>query len=65
MTPRIPKVFISYSHDSDEHAARVLVWPIACGRKYWLHPDRYYEDNPPPEGCTIWMMVGSRMPILC
>jgi hypothetical protein len=49
-----PTVFISYSHDSDEHSARVLALAdrligdgIAC------RLDRY--EPSPPEGWPVWM----------
>jgi hypothetical protein len=53
-TERKPTVFISYSHDSEEHAARVLALAdrlIADGVDCIL--DQYEGD--PPEGWPRWM----------
>ena len=51
-----PKVFISYSHDSDAHAERVLALADRLrGEGIDCILDRYREDNPPPEGWTVWM----------
>jgi hypothetical protein len=56
MTPlsSLPKVFISYSHDSREHADRVFAfaerlreWGVDC------HLDQY--ETSPPEGWPRWM----------
>ena len=50
----MPKVFISYSHDSSEHAARVLALAdhfIQDGLDCILDQ---YEGNP-PEGWPLWM----------
>jgi hypothetical protein len=52
-------VFISYSHDSDEHRERVLRLSErlrADGIATIL--DRYFERGSPPEGWPRWMMNG-------
>jgi hypothetical protein len=53
--PKSPSVFLSYSHDSDEHAARVLALadtPCAGGIDVIL--DRYVHPAP-EEGWPRWM----------
>ena len=57
MTTHNPKVFISYSHDSGEHRARVMSLAerlrndgIDC------QIDRYFEDEPPAQGWDRWML---------
>ena len=50
-----PRVFLSYSHDSDEHAYRVLALADAlcdCGIDVFL--DRYVHPAP-AEGWPRWM----------
>ena len=50
-----PKVFISYSHDSDEHANRVLVLADAlCDGGIDVILDRYVHPAP-AEGWPLWM----------
>lgn len=52
-------VFISYSHDSDEHRDRVLALSErlrADGIETML--DRYVERGSPPEGWPRWMLNG-------
>lgn len=54
-----PRVFISYSHDSDEHRERVLGLSErlrADGIETIL--DRYIERGSPPEGWPRWMLNG-------
>lgn len=53
-TPKPPRAFISYSHDSAEHAQRVLALADqlrADGVEAWV--DRYIQD--PEEGWISWM----------
>ncbi len=53
---RPPRAFISYSHDSPEHRARVLALALelrAGGVDCEL--DQFHEDEPPPEGWPAWM----------
>jgi hypothetical protein len=54
MTAAPPKVFISYSHDSDEHAARVRKLANEL-RRDGVHAiiDQYFTS--PPEGWPAWM----------
>lgn len=58
MTDQLPlSVFISYSHDSDEHRERVLGLSErlrADGIETIL--DRYVESGSPPEGWPRWML---------
>ena len=50
-----PRVFLSYSHDSDEHAARVLALADAlCDRGIDVILDRYVHPAP-DEGWPRWM----------
>ena len=50
-----PRVFISYSHDSDEHAARVLALADSfCDRGIDVILDRYIHPAP-AEGWPRWM----------
>lgn len=60
MTDQLPlSVFISYSHDSDEHRERVLGLSErlrADGIETIL--DRYVERGSPPEGWPRWMLNG-------
>ena len=50
-----PRVFISYSHDSDEHAARVLALADAlCDGGINVILDRYVHPAP-AEGWPRWM----------
>lgn len=60
MTDQWPlSVFISYSHDSDEHRERVLGFSErlrADGIETIL--DRYVESGSPPEGWPRWMLNG-------
>ncbi len=60
MTDQSPlRVFISYSHDSDEHRERVLQLSErlrADGIETIL--DRYVERGSPPEGWPRWMLNG-------
>ncbi len=52
-----PRVFISYSHDSDEHALRVarLSASLRCDSiDVWLDQ---YEGGGPPEGWREWMQA--------
>ena len=52
--PFIPRVFISYSHDSDEHMRRVLsVGNRLCEDGVDAHLDQY--EVAPPEGWIAWM----------
>jgi SEFIR domain len=56
MTPSPPRVFISYSHDSPEHAERVLALAQRLredGVDAWI--DRY-ENGTPEEGWPRWML---------
>ena len=55
--PLPPSIFISYSHDSDEHQERVLGLSErlrADGIETIL--DRYVESGSPPEGWPRWML---------
>lgn len=50
-----PKVFISYSHDSDDHREFVLQFT----ERLWndgidCEIDQFYEDNPPDDGWPTW-----------
>lgn len=60
MTDQLPlSIFISYSHDSDEHRERVLGLSErlrADGIETIL--DRYVESGSPPEGWPRWMQNG-------
>lgn len=50
------KVFISYSHDSEQHrsnALRLADRLNLLGIECWI--DRYVEDNPPERGWPNWM----------
>ncbi len=50
-----PKVFVSYSHDSDEHADRVLALSDAlCRDRCDVLLDRYFHRGP-EEGWPLWM----------
>ena len=50
-----PRVFVSYSHDSDEHADRVLAMADAlCDDGIDVILDRYVHP-PPAEGWPLWM----------
>ena len=50
-----PRVFLSYSHDSDEHADRVLALADAlCDRGIDVILDRYVHPAP-AEGWPRWM----------
>jgi hypothetical protein len=50
-----PRVFISYSHDSDEHAARVLALAVAlCDHGIDVILDRFVHPAP-AEGWPRWM----------
>src|SRR5579872_1631677 len=52
--PMPPKVFISYSHDSDEHAQRVLALADALREdEIEVVLDQY--DQAPKEGWPLWM----------
>ena len=54
MKQRSPEVFISYSHDSPEHADRVLAFANqlrADGVEAILDQ---FEEFGPPEGCPRW-----------
>jgi hypothetical protein len=54
--PEPTKVFISYSHDSDEHAARVLDLANAMRRDGSdVILDRYLQPRGPEEGWPLWM----------
>src|SRR5512135_1392410 len=51
-----PRVFLSYSHDSDEHAARVLDLANALRRDGSdVILDRYLQPRGPEEGWPLWM----------
>ncbi|MGO8673401.1 MAG: toll/interleukin-1 receptor domain-containing protein [Capsulimonadaceae bacterium] len=55
--PVRPTVFISYAHESDDHAARVLAFAdqlVADGIDVLL--DQY--DPNPAEGWPVWMQLG-------
>ncbi len=53
------KVFISYSHDSDEHRERVLALSERLRRDgIQTILDRYVEKGSPPEGWPRWMLNG-------
>lgn len=57
--PSPPCVFISYSHDADDHRERVLALSErlrADGIETIL--DRYVERGSPPEGWPRWMLNG-------
>ena len=48
-----PRVFLSYSHDSDEHAARVLALADAlCDRGIEVILDQYVHPAA-SEGCSL------------
>jgi tetratricopeptide (TPR) repeat protein len=52
-----PKVFISYSHDSEAHRNNVLALANrlrADGVDCVI--DQYFEDDPPPQGWPRWML---------
>ncbi|MBV8557671.1 MAG: tetratricopeptide repeat protein [Planctomycetaceae bacterium] len=52
----VPRVFLSYSHDSDEHAARVLALADALRRDGSdVILDRYLQPRGPEEGWPLWM----------
>lgn len=53
------KVFISYSHDSDEHSKRVLTLSERL-RVDGVHTivDHYVKNNSPPGGWPRWMLNG-------
>ena len=54
-----PRVFISYSHDSDAHRKRVLGFSERLrGDGIDTILDRYVEKGSPPEGWPRWMMNG-------
>jgi hypothetical protein len=57
--PSPPRVFISYSHDSDDHRARVLGLSERL-REDGIETilDRYVERGSPPEGWPRWMLNG-------
>lgn len=50
-----PIVFISYSHDSDEHRQRVLDLSERLRLKYETRLDRYVNGSP-PQGWPRWML---------
>ena len=51
----IPKVFVSYSHDSDGHKASALNFSDRLRAEgVDCHIDRFYEHAPPPEGWPQW-----------
>ncbi|MBV8383155.1 MAG: tetratricopeptide repeat protein [Planctomycetaceae bacterium] len=51
-----PRVFLSYSHDSDEHADRVLALADALrDRGIDVILDRYHQPRGPEEGWPLWM----------
>src|SRR5512135_3911605 len=51
-----PRVFLSYSHDSAEHAARVLDLANALRRDGSdVILDRYLQPRGPEEGWPLWM----------
>src|SRR5512135_2583572 len=50
-----PRVFLSYSHDSDEHAARVLALADALSRDGCTVLFDQYVFPAPPDGWTAWM----------
>jgi hypothetical protein len=57
-----PKVFVSYSHDSVEHAQRVLALANQLrtdGVEGWI--DQYVQD--PEEGWISWMALRYRSAI--
>ena len=56
MASEPPKVFISYSHDSPEHAQRVLAFAQRLrtdGVNAWIDQ---YESATPEEGWPRWML---------
>jgi hypothetical protein len=56
MAPSPPRVFISYSHDSSEHAERVLALAQRLrqdGVDAWIDQ---YENGTPEEGWPRWML---------
>ena len=63
--PQPPRVFISYSHDSDEHAARVLDLANALRRDgIDVILDRYLHRGP-EEGWPLWMDRNIGTPTSC
>ncbi len=53
---RPPRVFVSYSHDSDDHRYKVRLLVEALRRSYvfaWF--DQYVEDDRPPGNWPNWM----------
>ncbi len=52
-----PKVFISYSHDSDTYRAEVLAFATRLRDEgIDCRIDREYEDEPPAKGWSRWML---------
>ncbi len=51
----MPKVFISYSHDSEEHRARVLALADRLNRQHVDCEIDQYVQGTPAEGWPIWM----------
>lgn len=55
MTSDVPQVFISYSHDSDEHGRAVLALAKRLiDNGVWCELDQFV-DGTPPEGWPRWM----------
>jgi hypothetical protein len=53
--PNPIKVFISYSHDSDEHSAKVLELSENLRKEGIDCAIDLYLKAPPEEGCPTWM----------
>lgn len=57
--PQFPSVFISYSHDSDDHRNRVLNLSTRLRETgFETILDRYVESGSPQEGWPRWMLNG-------
>jgi len=57
-----PRVFISYSHDSEEHRTKVLdLADRLCDENLDCWIDRYIEDATPERGWPMWMEENVRV----
>ncbi len=61
MPPDSPKVFISYSHDSEQHKASILALADRLCREGLDCTIDQYINGFPPEGWQRWMDSNSQL----